>query len=64
MELSIECPKCRGTKFIRTENPRGDEPVTCASCASSFHYSELEALAIESAQGTLARPMPTDKETG
>jgi transposase-like protein len=59
MDLNIECPRCHGGQFIRTANPRRDERVTCASCASEFHYGELEDRAVQSAREMLALAFPT-----
>lgn len=59
MNLSIECPQCRGGEFIRTANPRRDERVTCTGCNAEFHYGELEDRAAQSAREMLARAFPT-----
>jgi transposase-like protein len=58
MNLSIECPQCRGSEFVRTANPRRDERVTCAACTAEFHYGELEDRAAQSAREMLARAFP------
>ena len=59
MDLSIQCPQCRGNEFIRTANPRRDEPVTCAGCDAQFHYGELEDSAAQRARALLVRAFPT-----
>ncbi|HEV7490321.1 MAG TPA: hypothetical protein VGO25_05910 [Rhodanobacteraceae bacterium] len=59
MDLSIECPRCHSGQFIRTANPRRDEAVTCAGCATVFHYGELEDRAVQSARDLLAQAFPT-----
>lgn len=59
MNLSIECPRCRGSDFIRTANPRRDELVTCAGCQIEFHFGELEDRAAQAARELLAREFPT-----
>jgi hypothetical protein len=59
MDLSIDCPKCRGRDFIRTANPRRDEPVVCSACNSVFHFGELEDRAAQSARAMLAQAFPS-----
>ena len=59
MDLSIQCPQCRGGQFVRTANPRRDEPVMCAGCGAQFHYGELEDRAMQSARAMLAKAFPT-----
>lgn len=59
MDLSIQCPQCRGGNFVRSANPRRDESVTCASCGSQFHYGELEDRAMQSTRELLAKAFPT-----
>jgi len=59
MNLSIECPNCRSRDFIRTANPRRDEPVVCAACATAFHFGELEDRAAQSARALLAQAFPS-----
>lgn len=59
MDLTIECPDCRGRQFIRTADPRRDETVTCGTCAAEFHYGQLEDTATQSVRDSLARAFPT-----
>ena len=59
LDLSIECPRCHGGQFIRTANPRRDEPVTCTGCGTEFHYGELEDRAMQAARALLAKAFPT-----
>jgi transposase-like protein len=59
VDLSIECPQCHSSQFIRTANPRRDESVTCAGCNAQFHYGELEDNAAERARALLVRAFPT-----
>lgn len=58
MDLSIECPQCRSGDFIRTANPRRDEPVVCSGCNTAYRYGELEDRAVQSAQALLERAFP------
>jgi hypothetical protein len=59
MDLSIECPRCHGGDFIRTANPRRDEPVVCPGCDIAYRYGELEDRAVQSARALLARTFPS-----
>ena len=59
MDLSIECPRCHGGDFIRTANPRSDEPVVCYGCDTAYRYGELEDRAVQSARALLARTFPS-----
>ena len=56
--LNIECPRCRGSQFIRSASPRRDDRVTCSTCAAEFSYGELEDRAVQSAQALLAQAFP------
>jgi len=56
--LSIECPRCRGRQFIRSEHPRRDEVVVCIDCGIRFHFGELEDLATKSVRILLAKTFP------
>lgn len=58
MDLSIECPNCHGSDFIRTANPRRDETVVCSACSSTFAFGELEDRAADFARALLARAFP------
>ena len=58
MNLSIECPRCRGSQFIQATNPRRDEVVICAGCRIRYHFGELEDLATRAVRKLLAIAFP------
>lgn len=58
MDVRIRCPACRSDKFLRTGNPKRDEPVTCVGCGLRFPYGELEDRAVEAARRRLAETFP------
>jgi len=59
VNLSIECPRCRGSHFIRTANPRRDEAVTCSGCGSEYRYGELEDRATQFVRDLLLKTFPS-----
>jgi hypothetical protein len=58
LNIFLECPRCRSSRFDVPESPRGDSACQCIVCGEWYTYAELEREATQKVRAALSSTFP------